>query len=75
MKTKRQLTEIEQAFVKEAGAGGFGLGYDDNGAPFAHGAEGTDNLFSMEVESLPDGDDGTWCYFLPDNDDLRARLR
>ena len=72
----RPLTDIEKVFVQEAKAGGFGVGYDDNGAPFAHGAEGTDNLFSMEVESLPEpSDPETWCYFLPENTNLAARLR
>jgi hypothetical protein len=73
MKTKRQLTEIEQQFVKDAKAGYFGLGYDNNGAPFALGAEDTGNLFSMEVDSAPDG--AQWCYFLPENTDLARSFR
>lgn len=73
MKTKRPLTDTERQFAKDAEAGYFGLGYDDNGAPFALGAEDTGNLFSMEVQSAPDGDQ--WCYFLPENTDLAARLR
>ena len=71
---KRPLTEKEQKFVKDAEEGYFSVGYDDNGAPFAHGAEDTDNLFSMEVKSAPDGED-IWCYFLPENTDLASRLR
>lgn len=75
-KLKRPLTDIEQQFVKDAEAGMFGVAFDDNGAPFAHGAEDTDNLFSMEVDSLPEpSDPETWCYFLPDNHNLRNRLR
>lgn len=76
MSYKRDLTEKELQFVKEAKAGGFLIGYDDNGAPFAQGAEGTDNLFSMEVESAQEpADRAVWCYFLPENTDLAARLR
>ena len=73
MKTKRPLTAVEDQFLADAKAGGFEYALDDNGAPFALGAEDTDNLFSMEVESAKDGE--SWCYFLPDNTDLAARLR
>lgn len=73
MITKRPLTDTEKQFVKDAEAGYFDLGYDDNGAPFALGEEATGNLFSMEVESAPDGE--RWIYFLPENTDLAARVR
>lgn len=70
---KRQLTTTEEQFVKDVDVGYFDVGYDDNGAPFAFGEEDTGNLFSMEVESAPDGE--RWIYFLPDNTDLAERLR
>jgi hypothetical protein len=73
MKNRRPLSEIEKLFVKQAEAGHFDVGYGDDGAPFALGEEGTDNLFKMDVESAKDGD--RWCYFLPENTDLAARLR
>ncbi len=63
MSTKRTLTETEQQFVTEAEAGGFGLSYDDEGKPFAQGADKTGNLFSMDVEERPDGE-GSSLYFL-----------
>lgn len=59
--------------MKEAEDGYFDVGFDDNGSPFALGAEGTDSLFSMEVESASDGE--RWCYFLPENTDLAAHFR
>lgn len=65
---RRQLTDTEQQFVNDAEAGGFDVGYEGNGTPFALGAEDTGNLFTMEVDSVPDGD--AWCYFLPEKDDL-----
>jgi len=45
----RPLTELEKLFIKEAEKGCFGAAIDDNGAPFALGAPGTGNLFSMDV--------------------------
>jgi hypothetical protein len=76
MSYTRDLTERELQFVKEAKEGGFLTGYDDNGAPFAQGAEGTDNLFSMEVESAQEpADPEVWTYFLPENTELAARFR
>ncbi len=71
----RALTDLEKQFVDEAKAGWFGVGFDDDGAPFAHGSEGTGNLFSMEVLSFEEAAvPGTWCYFLPDNERLRGLL-
>lgn len=43
----------DRLFVAEAEAGYFTVLYDDDG-PYAMGAEGTGNLFSMEVDETPD---------------------
>lgn len=62
MKT-RTLTDLEKQFVTEAEAGGFGLSYDDDGKPYAQGADKTGNLFSMDVEEKSDGE-GSSLYFI-----------
>ncbi len=63
MSTKRTLTEAEQQFVNEADAGGFTVVYEDDGKPYAMGADKTGNLFSMDVEERPDGE-GSSLYYL-----------
>lgn len=45
----RELTNIEQQFVKEAEAGYFRIEYEDDGSPCAYGAPDTHNLFSLDV--------------------------
>ena len=60
---KRKLTDLEEKFVKEANDGFFDVGYDENGAPYAIGAQLTKNLFSMEVKEVDYDDWG--MYFLP----------
>lgn len=67
MTTKRELTELEKQFIKEAEAGYFLVDYDEDGSPLAMGAPATDNLFSMDVEEKADGKDGS-IYF-PSRDD------
>ena len=62
MKT-RQLTAAEKQFVKEAEEGHFMVAYEDDGTPFALGASGTDNLFTMQVDERPEPDGGA-CYTL-----------
>lgn len=60
---KRPLNENEKRFVNEAEEGGFTVGYDADGNPYALGAEKTDNLFSMDVTEVPERDGGS-CYTL-----------
>lgn len=47
--SKRELTELEQLFVKEAEAGHFIVEYGEDGSPCAYGAPDTANLFSRDV--------------------------
>lgn len=61
---KRALTEIEKQFVKEANDGGFSVDYDEEGAPYALGADKTGHLFSMDVVETPERAYGGSCYTL-----------
>ena len=64
----KKLTSIEKKFVREAQAGGFTVGFCDNGEPYAMGAEKTGTLFSMEVEEAPEPNDQGSCYILKSTD-------
>lgn len=64
---KRELTKLEKQFVADAEAGCFLVDYDDDGTPYAMGAEATDNLFSMDVVETPDQDGA--IYRLRDADE------
>jgi len=47
---KRKLTQDEKQFIKEAEAGCFTVGYEEDGSPCAYGAPDTDNLFTLDVQ-------------------------
>lgn len=66
MTKERELTELEQQFVKEAEAGYFLVDYDLSGAPCAMGAPDTKNLFTMDVDEEADGPDSA-IYTLHSN--------
>ena len=59
----RKLTEIEQAFVKEAEEAYFTVEYTSSGDPFALGADTNTSCFSMVVTEQPDHEGGA-TYFI-----------
>jgi len=58
---KTKLNHLEEQFIKEAGH--FTLHFDAGGIPYAVGAQGKSNLFTMEVEEYQN-QDGTSNYHL-----------
>jgi len=64
MPSNRKLTALEVDFVNEAVSLCFLVDYDEEGAPYAHGATQNGNCFSMAVEEHPDSDGLGSTYYL-----------
>ena len=63
LKLVRPLTGREQKFLEEAEAGSFGYGIENDGTPFALGAEKTGNLFTVPYIEEPDSYSGGSVYW------------